>query len=62
MPKAEELFTLNNVKFLRESDKAILIEIHDEEIWIPLSQVTDIDRDAGTITLTEWIAKQKNLR
>jgi len=50
--------------FLRETEKAVLIDTHEEELWIPLSQVKEMHKDArgvGTIVMTAWIAKQKHL-
>lgn len=50
--------------FLRESEKAVLIDIDQEELWIPLSQVKEMHKGAngeGTIVMTAWIAKQKHL-
>jgi len=54
-----------------ETEKAFLICIEDEELWIPKSQihkdclegdsalkVGDID---ATVTMTEWIAEQKGI-
>lgn len=61
MPKMEELYTLRNADIKRETAKAILVEVNGEDVWIPLSQVTDRDDDAGTITMTAWIAKEKGL-
>lgn len=52
----------------KATDKALLLVIDgvDDEVWIPLSQIADPDEyDEGdanvTISVTEWIAKQKNL-
>lgn len=50
--------------FLAESEKAILINTHEENMWIPLSQVKEIHRSSnneGTIVMTAWIAKKKGL-
>ena len=50
---------------LRETDKAILAKIDDEEIWIPKSQITyNANQDPDTpqeIEMSEWIAEQKGL-
>ena len=49
------------------TDKAILIHdfASDEDIWLPLSHVPEIhlNKQTGeaTITITEWIARQKGL-
>ena len=48
-----------------ETDKAILVIIDDEEIWLPKSQIAydrnqDPDR-VREIAVSEWIAEQKGL-
>lgn len=59
--------TIEAVNIVRESDKAVLVEISaDVEIWIPLSQIKSIHRDTkhkgnDSVVMTEWIAKQKGL-
>lgn len=59
--RAEELYTLRNYEVLVETAKAILIDVNGEEIWIPLSQVTNRDDEASELTMTAWIAKEKGL-
>lgn len=49
-----------------ETDNAMLIYdyAHEEEFWIPLSQIHEIHRlgnDQATIVMTSWIARQKGL-
>ena len=61
MSKAQELYTLRNAEIKAETAKAILVEVDEEEIWIPHSQITDRDDKAGTITMSAWIAKAKRL-
>lgn len=50
---------------LRETDKAVLVELDEgEEVWFPLSQVESMHfdgRDAGYLMVTDWIAKVKGL-
>lgn len=58
---------LEVVEVKAKTEKAMLVELEDgEEIWIPLSQIADSDDyDKGdencTISVTEWIAEQKDL-
>jgi hypothetical protein len=50
--------------FIRETDAAVLIDTHEEQLWIPLSQVKEMHKGKngeGTIVMTAWIAKQKHL-
>jgi hypothetical protein len=49
-----------------ETEKAVLIwePLSDEEMWIPLSQVSSMHKGAkgeGTIVVSTWIAKKKGL-
>ena len=50
-----------------ETDNAIKVLHHDtgEELWLPLSQVDKIVRDRdgkGSITMTDWIARERGLK
>jgi len=58
---------VNVDRIIRETEKALMVEIDGEEFWIPLSQIDeggfyyfpgDVDR---SIRITEWIAKEKGL-
>lgn len=52
-------------EILKISEKAMLLLLEDgEEAWVPLSQIANAeDYTAGdkkaTVSVTEWIAKQK---
>jgi len=49
---------------LHETDDAILIEVAEEEFWIPFSQITRIVRrpnGPSSITMSEWIATVKGI-
>lgn len=52
-------------KIVRETEKALLVEMPDgEEVWLPLSQIADQDDyhvgdGPGTISITEWLAREK---
>ena len=54
-------------RFIGETTNAVHIADFDDGqcYWLPLSQVTKMTREKegqiGTITMTEWIAKQKGL-
>ena len=53
-------------EILRETEKAFLIRIDDEEYWIPFSQIADPEEyregdTDGEISITEWIAREKGL-
>lgn len=51
---------------IRETDKAFLVEVGDNQHWIPKSQIASADDyDVGdrniTVSITEYIAKQLGL-
>lgn len=57
-------------EIVAETEKAFLVRLGDdldnEEVWLPFSQIADAedysvgDKD-GTISVTEWIAKEKGI-
>lgn len=56
----------HDVVVIRDSDNAIFVEIEDQEVWIPKSQLHDDSEvykadTEGTLIISEWIAKQKEL-
>lgn len=64
---AEALFECE-ANCIKERPSALLVDIDGDEYWIPKSQIHDnsevYDADEhseGTLVITEWIAKQKNL-
>jgi hypothetical protein len=49
-----------------ETDKALLVVIEGDEVWMPKSQIAEHSEvqhegDSGTITVTLWIATEKGL-
>jgi hypothetical protein len=52
-------------EILRETDKALLVRFPDgEEEWVPISQISDeedyrVGDQDGTISVSEWLARQK---
>ncbi len=56
---------LEDVEILRETGKALMVEVEGEEIWLPISQVKpDPEHEVGyvgEISITEWIAEQKGI-
>jgi hypothetical protein len=50
-----------------ESEKAILVEIEDEKVWVPKSQIHDDSEvyskksGAGELIVTRWWAEKKGL-
>lgn len=49
---------------LRTTDKAVLVELNGEEVWIPRSQCEggdDIDEGDDSINVTRWFADKRGL-
>lgn len=46
-----------------ETDKAILLDDGVKEVWLPKSQLEDIDRQKkiAIVTMPEWLAEVKEL-
>lgn len=66
----EKPVAVGDVRVVRESEKAICIQIGDDDegegVWIPKSHIAPnspvkADGDVGTILVTAWIAGQKGL-
>jgi hypothetical protein len=62
--------------FLRETEKALLVDVEGEELWVPWSQVdceessfqpgcategSVKEGDVGRLVLSQWIAREKGL-
>ncbi len=50
----------------RETDKALLVVVEGEEVWIPKGQIHDDSEvyrqgDTGMLIVSLWIAEQKGL-
>lgn len=43
------------------TEKAYLLEIGGEKVWIPKSQVVRIDWDNGELVIPRWLAEEKGL-
>ena len=46
-------------KVVRKTEKAALVAIGDEEIWLPLSQIKKVDD--GVMEMPQWLAAKKGL-
>lgn len=60
----DEPFSIEDVTALKESPKALLCKIEDEEEWIPLSQIHEASEvnqegDTGTLIVSGWFARKK---
>lgn len=64
MPEWPDEVSIADVTCLRETEKAILVEIEGEEIWVPQVCVSDNSEvwkpgDTGTLIVSAWIARAK---
>lgn len=58
--------TFKGARCTAETRKAILVQIDDEEYWIPKSQVEDDSEvyqsgDEGELVVTSWFAEKEGL-
>ena len=51
---------------LTKTERAVLIRVHGENIWLPKSQMFDLDElpeeGEARVKMSAWIAKEKGLR
>jgi len=47
------------VRIVRETDRALLVEQDGRQVWIPLSQI--VDRDGESVTIPGWLAEEREL-
>jgi len=41
--------------------RAILFFFDEDSVWIPKSQITDIDEEANTVEIPLWLAEEKEI-
>jgi len=61
-----ETVQIQNTKAVRETEKALLVEIEGEEFWLPKSQIDDDsevykDGTEGTLVIPLWLAEKHGL-
>ena len=57
------MFVMAEIEYeelLKETDKAVLFNFGDREIWIPKSQIEG-DYSDGSVTMSEWLAVENEL-
>lgn len=61
---------LEDCEFVRATEKAVCVKYEEIPVWIPFSQTAEGEErkvkkcrpgDVFTLTVSEWIAKEKNL-
>ena len=60
MRRKDDHITLYVDALVRETDKAWLLQIDGEEVWIAKS-VGDLDEANSEVTIPEWMAEEKGL-
>lgn len=58
--------SIEDVTVKKETDKALLVKIGEEEMWMPKSQIHEDssvfrEGDEGQLIISKWIAEQKEL-
>jgi len=46
---------------IHQTDKAVLFDVGDEEVWLPKSQIESIDETGKNVTIPVWLATEKEL-
>jgi len=68
MARVDDTVTFPDARLLRETEKAILVEIDEVEYWVPKSQVDSATRihaagDEGELVVSAWwVDKQDGLK
>lgn len=44
-----------------ETKKAILFKMNGEKVWIPKSQIVEVDETSKAVVVSAWIAGEKGL-
>lgn len=51
----------HDITCVKETAKASLFLIGEEEVWVPHSLITEYDEDEAFLMIPMWFAKQKEL-
>lgn len=67
-PDADKLVELEPARYVHETDMAYLLQFDDEKVWIPKSQIDDLDETTNSggdrifqIIIPQWLALEKGL-
>ena len=61
MSRKEEPVLIGFDRLVRRSEKAILFEFGDREVWIPKSLILDVDEGTNVLELPRWKAEEEEL-
>lgn len=61
-----EKVQIQDVKALKETERALLVEVEGEEVWLPKSQIDDDSEvykedTEGTLVIPLWLAEKHGL-
>jgi hypothetical protein len=56
-----EIITLVWDKIETMTPKAILFTFGDDDVWLPRSQITDLDEKTRTLEIPLWLAEEKEI-
>ena len=64
--KENQVVEIEDVTCTKETEKAILVEVQNEEFWIPKSLIADTSEvnckgDEGTLVIPEWFAEKEGI-
>jgi hypothetical protein len=61
MAKEIELVRIDFDKIIHQTDESYLLEICEEEFWLPKSQIKEMKEDEKFVILPEWLAMNNGL-
>ena len=61
-----EVCEFADVLAIRETEKALLVNVENEEVWIPKSQIEESSEvaevgDCGVLEIPQWLAEKAGL-
>lgn len=62
----EDYVDLPEAICLKETTRALLVQVEGEEVWVPKSTVAGVSEvqsegDSGVLTVERWLAEERNL-
>lgn len=58
------MFDVTYEKLVHETDGAYLFDVFGDgegDVWIPKSQIEDLDEDEKTFLIPQWLAEEKEM-
>lgn len=57
----QELVDIPFDEIVHQTTKATLFDVGDEEVWLPKSEIREIDEAEKHVTIPVWLATEKGL-